>query len=112
MKNFNTQHNQDYYRNWVYLGSLSFDNKAYDYYCKIRKGESDLLSIVYGDEPQQYISGYIANWLTLEDPIYSNYCQLFIKYCDTHNINFVKPLNNFIRGKDYGGYMLPIEKLF
>lgn len=57
-KHFNTEHHQDYYEGWDYLGS---DDK-YDYYVlpwskvNMKYNDRPYLSIVYGNEPHQYIS--------------------------------------------------------
>tara|TARA_B110000902_G_C14179747_1_gene540085 strand:- start:788 stop:1096 length:309 start_codon:yes stop_codon:yes gene_type:complete len=66
MKEFDTEHNKTYYKDWVYLGTIS----KKDYYLQSlpsKKIPSPSTSIVYGKDPSEYISATVAVSDILDD---------------------------------------------
>lgn len=58
---FNTPHHLDYYKEWIFLGSCG----GKDYYIKdwpdiLPKGQPLWTSVVYGEEPESYMSSVLG----------------------------------------------------
>ncbi len=97
MKAFDTPHHQDYYKDWIYLGTVSNQ----DYYlqalpCKAKR--FPCTSVVYGANPEQYISTTMSVDEMLNTELCLKRMEFYLEHSDlSHMIHLIA----FIR--EYAG---------
>jgi hypothetical protein len=92
-KHFDTDYHRNYYKNWVYLGTI--DNQ--DYYIQSLPSATDPFpstSVVFGEEPHEYISTTVSIESMLNDEKALKTLEFYIKhkalYYGIHMIAFVR----------------------
>jgi hypothetical protein len=96
-KRFDTKHHQEYYKDWIYLGTIG----AMDYYLEAVPTSAKThpcTSIVYGEEPHQYISTTISVLDMLETNTCIRYVRPYLETEQYHMLYLITLVKEFIRG--------------
>ena len=94
-KQFNTPHHKEYYKDWIYLGTVG----AMDYYLEAlptRMKTYPSTSIVYGGEPQEYISTTVSVLDMLETNTCIRYMRQYLETEQFHMVHLMTLVREFI----------------